>query len=346
MSETNAGPVLPEGLREVRARLGFEGVTMKVPDTVRTEFRRLRGMEVPVDAAAGRSAIWLTPQEAGLFGVKDVDSLIPPDDTLLDPPAGGRIAFGNFWHEGHHWVAVARPGDVQNVLVQQEIFLRTPIFKRPLAAHGQLRFIFRQGAALELLPQENGLVQYRGEPVDDLVVSAEAVRPLIDGFPEFDLLGGARGWFRQSMRFMSTDFKAKKMMDRGHTVHQFLLHLTAGEPARAFVEAIRRAHRIGLDLPYNLLAIGGTQCVFEMFNILDRAVVRHRENPGLGVRIARLLDRNPLMVGRLLHHRGLRYTCPAGVTFPTVNEEMAMSEEEKHRLERKLETFGPMESKR
>jgi hypothetical protein len=313
---------------------------------VRKEFRRYQGQEVPVDVEAGRSAVWLTPYEAALIGVEDASGLLGPDEELLDAPPGSRIAFANFWHDGQYWVAVARPAEVQNVIVQQEIFLRSPIFKRPLAAHGQLRFIFRDGAELRLYPQEDGQDPFPGEPVDDLVVSAEAVRPRIDGFPEFDLLGGARGWFRQSIRFMSTEFKARKMMDRGHTVHQFLLHLKGPEPGRVFLEAIRRAHQIGLDLPYNLLAIGGTQCVFEMFNILDRSVVRHRPKPGLVIRLFRMMDRMPLMVGQYLHHRGLRYTEPAGVTFPTLNEEMAMTEEQRIRLERKLETFGPMESGR
>jgi hypothetical protein len=54
-----------------------------------------------------------------------------------------------------------------------------------------------------------------------------------------------------------------------------------------------------------------------------------------------MFDRMPLMVGQYLSHRGLRYTEPTGVTFPTLNEEWAMSEEAKRRLERKLERFGP-----
>jgi len=340
-----ARPVM-EAIHTLRERLGFHGVTMKVPNTVRKEFRKFQGQEVPVDGEARRSAVWLTPYEAALIGVEDASGLLGPDEESLDAPPGSRIAFANFWHDEQYWVAVVRPAEVQNVLAQQEIFLRSPIFKRPLAAHGQLRLIFREGAELSLYPQNEGQGAYLGEPVDDIVVSAEAVRPRIEGFPDFDLVGGARGWFRQSIRFMSTEFKVSKMLDSGHTVHQFLLHLKGPEPGRVFLEAIRRSHQIGLDLPYNLLAIGGTQCVFEMFNILDRSVVRHRPKPSFFIRLFRMMDRFPLMVGQYLHHRGLRYTEPAGVTFPTLNEETAMSEEQRHRLERKLETFGPVESGR
>jgi hypothetical protein len=328
-------------IENLRDRLEFRGVKMKVPSTVRREFRRFRGEEVAVDATGARSAIWLTAAEAELFGVKEAATLMPPVAEFADPPQVGRLAFANFWHDGENWVAVVQPSEVQNVIVQQEIFLRSPIFKRPLAAHGQIRFIFREGAHLELHPQEAGQAPYAGRPVDDIVVSAEAARPQIEGFPAFDLIGGAKGWFRQSMRFISTEDKAERMMETGHTVHQFLLHLQGEEPQRVFLEAVRRANEIGLDMPYNLLAIGGTQCVYEMFNILDRSVVKRRKKPGWSSRLFQMFDRMPLMVGQYLSHRGLRYTEPTGVTFPTLNEEWAMSEEAKRRLERKLERFGP-----
>ncbi len=333
-------------IEELRSRLEFRGVKMKVPSTVRREFRSFRGAEVAVDATGARSAIWLAPQEAALFGVKDAASLMPPVEELADPAKGARLAFANFWHDGENWIAVVQPAEVQNVVVQQEIFLRSPIFKRPLAAHGQMRFIFRDGCALELYPQEEGQLPYAGRPVDDIVVSAEAARPQIDGFPTFDMIGGAKGWFRQSMRFTSTEDKAERMMETQHTVYQFLLHLEGAEPQRVFLESVRRANEIGLDMPYNLLAIGGTQCVYEMFNILDRSVVKRRKKPGWFTRVFRMFDRMPLMVGQYLSHRGLRYTEPAGVTFPTLNEEWAMSEEEKRRLERKLERFGPCQGGR
>lgn len=333
-------------IEQLRGRLEFRGVKMKVPGTVRREFRRFRGEEVDVDATGARSAIWLTPAEAEVFGVAEAEKLIPPTAEPGDLPESGRLALANFWHDGENWVAVVRPAEVQNVIVQQEIFLRSPIFKRPLAAHGQIRFIFREGACLELHPQEAGQAPYAGRPVDDIVVSAEAARPKIDGFPAFDLIGGAKGWFRQSMRFTSTEDKAERMVQTGHTVHQFLLHLEGAEPQRVFLEAVRRANEIGLDMPYNLLAIGGTQCVYEMFNILDRSVVMRRKKPGWSIRLFRMFDRMPLMVGQYLSHRGLRYTEPAGVTFPTLNEEWTMSEEAKRRLERKLERFGPWQGGR
>jgi len=332
-----------ERLEVLRGRLEFRGVTMKVPDSVRKEFRSFRGSEVAVDATGARSAIWLTPQEAEFFGVRDSADLVPPSDELVELPAGARLAFANFWHDGQNWVAVARPGEVQNVVVQQDIFLRSPILKKPLAAHAQMRFIFRDGFQLELYPQEAGQAPYARGPVDDIVVSAEAARPRIDGFPDFDLIGGVKGWFRQSMRFTSTEDEAEAMMESGHTVYQFLLHLEGPEASRVFQEALRRAHQIGLDLPYNLLAIGGTQCVYEMFNILDRSVVKRRKAPGWGTSLFRMFDRMPLMIGQYLSNRGLRYTEPAGVTFPSFNEEWAMTDEQKKRLERKLERFGPMQ---
>ena len=69
-----------ERLEVLRGRLEFRGVTMKVPDSVRKEFRSFRGSEVAVDATGARSAIWLTPQEAEFFGVRDSADLVPPSD--------------------------------------------------------------------------------------------------------------------------------------------------------------------------------------------------------------------------------------------------------------------------
>ena len=346
MSEASPKFVGDGTIQSLRERLEFRGIKMKIPKTVGKQFRQFRGAEVEVDATGARSGVWLTPEEAALFGVVDAASLLRPSEEMVDPPEGGRLAFANFWHDGENWVAVVRPSEVQNVIVQQEIFLRSPIFKRPLAAHGQLRFILRDGVRLELYPQQDGQAPYSGRPVDDIVVSAEAARPLIDGFPTFDLVGGVKGWFRQSMRFTSTEDKAERMMESGHTVYQFLLHLNGNEPARVLLEAVRRADQIGLNLAYNLLAIGGTQCVYEMFNILDRSVVKRRKTPGWGIPLFRMFDRMPLMIGQYLTNRGLRFTAPEGVTFPTFNEEWALSDEGKKRLERKLEKFGPMQGGR
>ena len=283
MSEAQNGA--GEMVKQLRDRLEFRGVRMTVPETVGKKFRQFRGQEVEVDATGARSAIWLTPEEAKVFGVEDAAGLLPPSQELPEPVPQARLAFANFWHDGENWVAMVRPADVQNVIVQQEIFLRSPILKKPLAAHAQIRFIFRAGSELRLHPQEEGQAAYAGRPVDDVVVSAEAARPLIDGFPDFDLIGGVKGWFRQSMRFTSTEDKAERVMENGHTVYQFLLHLEGQEPARVFLESLRRASEIGLNMPYNLLAIGGTQCVYEMFNILDRSVVKRRKAPGWGSRV-------------------------------------------------------------
>lgn len=326
-------------------RLTFEKTTMEIPGTVPLKFRSFRGKKVSLRTDRQRSGIWLTPAEAGQFGVADPGSLLPPGSRIHNAHPGSRVAFGNFYHAGRHWVAVVQPELLQTVLVQQEIFLRGPITRRPLAAHGQIRFLFRQGAQVELLPQDKEQAPYAGAPVDDFIASAEAVPPQINGFPAYSLYGGARGWYRQCLRFVSTAEKAQRMVAEKRTVNQFLLHLREGEPAKVFLEALRRAHQIGMDIPYNIFAIGGTQCVYEMFNILDRSILDERHDNGFLVSLYKQFDRVPLFVGRYLERRGLRYTEPVNKRFPTTfNEENNLSAEALEHLRGQLDALAKMQS--
>lgn len=334
--------VSPPSLAE---RLSFQNTTMEIPGTVPRKFRAFRGKKVPLRTDRQRSGVWLTPDEAERFGVSDPRSLLPPGGKLLNSPSGSRAALGNFYHAGQHWVAVVQPEFLQTVLVQQEIFLRGPITRRPLAAHGQIRFLFRKGAQVELLPQDKDQAPYTGQPVDDFIASAEAVAPQINGFPSYTLYGGARGWYRQCLRFVSTAEKAQRMIAEKRTVNQFLLHLREGEPAKVFLEALRRAHQIGMDIPYNIFAIGGTQCVYEMFNILDRSILDERDDNGFLVSLYKQFDRVPLFVGRYLERRGLRYTEPVNKRFPTTfNEEQNLGAEELEHLRGQLDALAKMQS--
>ena len=325
-------------------RLTFDNTTMVIPRSVPRKFRDYRGQSVPLRTGKQRSAVWLTPAEASSFGVEDPDSLLPPGSSLKAVEPNSRVALGNFRHQGHHWIAVIRVDSVQTILVQQEIFLRGPITHRPLAAHGQIRFLLQKNASVQLLPQEPGQGTYEGQPLDDFIASAEAVPPRIKGFPAYSLYGGARGWYRQCLRFVSTAEKALDMLTGENTVNQFLLHLKPGEPPKVLLEALRRAHQMGMDVTYNIFAIGGTQCVYEMFNILDHSILDERDNLGFLTKLYKHFDRIPLFVGRYLDYRGLRYTEPKHKQFPTLNEELDLSPEDSEHLRLKLDTLAKVQS--
>lgn len=319
---------------ELQKRFRFEDENIVLPDTVPEEFREWVGKTVPLRSHTLRSVFWLEPVEASLFGVRDPESLLAREGH---PDSGkSRIAISNFRHAEQHWVAVLLIETIDAVLAQQQVFLRSPWLKRPLAAHGQLRFILDEGFPIELYPQEDDQSPYGSDPVDDFIVSAEAVPPDIEGFPDYNLIGGARGWFRQSLRFVSTSDKAEKLMEEGRTVNQFLLALKKEEAPKALVESVRRSDEIGLDSNYHTLAIGGTQCVYEMFNILDRAILKNREDPTFSSKFWRMFDRMPLFIGRYLSNRGLRYSQPDKRNYPTLNEEVSLSPEQQDRLRERI----------
>lgn len=318
----------------LQKRFRFEDENIVLPDTVPEEFKGWVGKTVPLRSHTLRSVFWLEPDVASLFGVREPDSLLSQSEQPV--PGKSRLAISNFRHAEQHWVAVLPVETIDAVLAQQQVFLRSPFLKRPLAAHGQLRFVLDEGSPIELYPQEDDQSPYESTPVDDFIVSAEAVPPDIEGFPDYNLIGGARGWFRQSLRFVSTADKAEKLMEQGRTVNQFLLALKREEAPKALVESVRRSDEIGLGSNYHTLAIGGTQCVYEMFNILDRAILQKREDPGFSTQFWRMFDRMPLFIGRYLSNRGLRYSQPEKKNFPTLNEEVSLSPEQHDRLRERI----------
>ncbi len=325
---------------ELAQRFRFDDVTMVVPSSVPGRFREYRGREVPLRTDLRRSGIWLTAAQAEVFGVAEPGRLLQPGESPGDEAGKTHLALANFRHAGRHWIAVFPLFGLQTVIVQQQIFRRAPVFRHPLAAHGQIRFLLAEPEAVEMLAQEDGDEPSALDPVDDFVFSAEAVGPRIEGFPDYSLWGGARGWYRQSMRFLSTEEKAAAIFEEGQTVNQYLLDLQEGEAEKIFLEAVRRSHRMGLDESYHTLAIGGTQCAYEMFNILDRAILDSRENPGLGPALWRNFDRLPLFMGRYLKERGLRFAEAKNNRFPTLNAEFAMGEEEAVSLRARLEKLA------
>lgn len=334
-------PASPPTLEQ---RLRFERSTMEIPSSVPRKFRNYRGQSVPLITGRKRSAIWLTPDEAASLGIPYPELLLPPGSRSSAIQPGSRVALGNFRHQGTHWAATIPADSIHTVLVQQEIFLRGPLTRRPLAAHGQIRFLLRQNAKVELYPQEKDQPPYDGPGVDDFIASSEAVAPDLPGFPSYSLYGGARGWYRQCLRFISTAEKTQNMLAGGNAVNQFLLHLQPGEPPKVLLESLRRALEIGMDIPYNIFAVGGTQCVYEMFNILDRSILDERDNKGFLVKLYKQFDRVPLFVGRYLERRGLRYTEPVNKHFPTLEEELDLSPDERQGLRSKLELLAKVQS--
>ncbi|MEM0970757.1 MAG: hypothetical protein AAGJ31_15490, partial [Verrucomicrobiota bacterium] len=290
--------------------------------------------EVKLRTDQRRSIIWLSPEEASLFpaplGQEHLLGPISPSAVSI-PAEKTHVAIANFRHQEDHWIALIPITPVQAILAQQEIFLRSPTFKRPLAAHGQLRFLLPEGCPIHLVPQRPDQAPLEISHLDDFIVSAEAVPPLIPDFPDYSLLGGTKGWFRQSVRFISTSDKVAEMEETGHEINQYLLALSPEETSQVLLESIRRSDEVGVHTTYNTLAIGGTQCVYEMFNILDRAVLDSRTETGWDRKLSKKFDRLPLYVGRYLKSRGLRYSEGTDHEMPSLNDEIASSEE-KHRL--------------
>ncbi|MEM0968168.1 MAG: hypothetical protein AAGJ31_02350 [Verrucomicrobiota bacterium] len=322
-------------LASLRRHLAFDGVTMKVPNTVPEEVRSFAGQSIPLNTRKRRSVLCLTEEQALLFGLNVDNGVLAPGEVSEEPFDQRPLALANIYHNEQFWVGLVNPAQVQNTFMQQEVFLTLGSTDHTLAAHGQLRFLMLPGSGIELLPQEEGQSPYDGPPIHDFIISAEATGPDLEGYPDYDLVGGLKGWFRQSMRLISTVEKAEQMLGRDNEVHQFLLQLTPKESRNVLIEAIGRSHHIGLSQPYNTLAIGGTQCVYEAFNILDRAVINHRK-PTVRLRFSRALDRIPIFIDTYLDLRGLRHEAPDLRDFPTLNEEMAMDAATREELRRRL----------
>ncbi len=328
-------------LESLRRSFAFETATIKVPRSVPEQFRSHAGQIMRLNTSAKRSVVALTSAEAALFGVPVDDGLLAPGELPKGPDDRRLIAVANVFHEDQFWIGLIDPRGVQHVIMEQEVFIEFEPTDQPLAAHGQLRFLMQPGAGIQLYPQEDGQATYTGAPIDDFIMSAEATGPDIEGFPGYDLLGGTKGWFNQTLRLVSTGEKSSQMLERDHQVQQFLLRLQGEEPRNVLIEAIRRSHEMGLTTPYNTLAIGGTQCVFEAFNILDRAVLKRRK-PTLRLWLSRLMDRAPIFVDTYLEARDLRYDAPELNDFPTLNAELAMSETDRAALRTRLATLNPV----
>ncbi len=297
-------PISEEELTRLRKRFAFDGVTMVVPRAVPEEFRSYAGEAFPLNTTALRSVVWLSENEVAPFGIPlEGSNLVHPgqEDSEVD---GAALVIANVFHEDRFWIGLVRPADVEHVFMQQEVFLKLEATGQPLAAHGQLRFLMREGTGIHLFAQEEGQPAFDGEPLNDFIASAEAIGPAIEGFPSYDLVGGTKGWYRQALRFLSLEAKAPQMLEREHNINQYLLRLRGIEKRAVLVETVRRSNEMGLTVPYNTLAIGGTQCVFEAFNILDRAVLSHRKRKSLRMWVSRLFDRVPIFVANYHDARG------------------------------------------
>lgn len=334
---TTSHPFEESALPELEKRFAFDGVTIKVPHSVPAAFRQHSGRHVQIDTSKIRSIVWLTPDESEMLALPvDRTGLLPPRDGLEGGDDNRSIAMANVFHDGQFWIGVIRPADVENVIMEQEVFLKFDLTGQPLAAHGQLRFLMKPESGIELHPQGEGQASYSGPPICDFIASAEAVPPAIEGFPSYDLVGGAEGWFRQSLRFISTTDKTNQMLSHHHNVNQYLLRLSEMEARRVLLEAIRRSDEIGLHTMYNTLAIGGTQCVFEAFNILDRAVLENRKARRLRLWFSRMFDRMPIFFESYLEARELLYDEDKVPEFPPLEEEVKLSPERQRELRQEI----------
>lgn len=167
----------------------------------------------------------------------------------------------NVSHQGKFWVAKIPVDGVADVIYQIEHF---PAIVP--AAHTELRFRFRKGKEVILLPQASNSTT---EPVrlSDLVYSVEAVT--VPG-EKYDVVAGLFDNFALAYRLVSLADRAEQMIgQKQHRVEQLKLSLTPEQNQRLLQNAIERGNRAGMNRMYNTIE---PNCTTEVFYPLDAAI--------------------------------------------------------------------------
>lgn len=150
----------------------------------------------------------------------------------LPPPAPGEIWVANIRHNNKFWVAKITPDSVDDILFQVERFdPKGPLLARLnyrtwFSAHAQVRFKFKKGREVTLIPQLSN-DSSASERLSDLVVTSEAIRRKNE---DFDPREGNKDTYALAKRVISLDQVANDSMKKlGHEIAQFPIRVSGNQ---------------------------------------------------------------------------------------------------------------------
>ncbi len=263
----------------------------------------------------------LSPEEALDYAVK----------ANLPAPAPGEIWVANIRHQNKYWVARIQPQSVEEVLYLIERFdPEGPILaalnkRRWFAAHAEVRFKFKKGMPVTLIPQ---FTNDSNPPIElsDLVFSSEAVRR--KGEP-FKPLKGDNGHYGLAKRFLSLDQVINDSIRKlGHEIAQFPIRVSGNrdqadqQRQNYLLSALRRSdrdykqYRAGKPVMYDLR---DRNCISDSLDVFDE-VVDYRT-------FSRAMEASPEMLPKKiisgLQQRGLIHSTNR-YYYPTLNKETGL----------------------
>lgn len=232
----------------------------------------------------------------------------------------GYVGIANFSHGGRYWIAKIPVGAVEQVIFQMEHFdfaapVPVPGVGIP-SAHTEVRFKFRAGSDVILIPQSAEAAAQGQAPeirVSDIIYSVELVAP--KGVSNFDFVEGIKGTFGIVYRFCSLDDKAKYMIaDQSHRVEQFVMNLNDAQKQKLLLHSIVTSNDKGVSGIYNTAF---RNCTTEAFRLFDEAL---SDDPGYVVPkyLAAILDNAP---SRSKHSLEIRNLLTPSMPWPDLNQE-------------------------
>jgi hypothetical protein len=197
-------------------------------------------------------------------------SLVALDEERAAPydPQPGERLIANFRHDGRFWIARIPPYDVA---LEEVVFLVEKFIEK--GGHMMLRYVMREGFAIELIPQvpPDELPRHpERRYVRDVVYTPEAVGVEGDGY---SIAKALAHHFFNAYRFLSTEEKLEETPNR---VEQLPLRLTNEDKLEVAEAGVRRSMEMGLTNPYR---ITHANCSTEVFRVLD-AALDYREYGG------------------------------------------------------------------
>ncbi|WP_127024318.1 lipoprotein N-acyltransferase Lnb domain-containing protein [Chroococcidiopsis cubana] len=187
--------------------------------------------------------------------------ILSPIQAAPYNPKPGTIAIANVSHKGKFWVAQVPVNGVQDAIYQiEQMFNSCPL------CHSQLRFRFKPGSEVILVPQSlsESPTEVR---LSDLVYSIEATGTPGAGF---NPAGALANLFGLSFRLVSLEDRAQRMIivDK-HKVEQIRLALRPEEKQKLLKNAMLQADRSGMKFMYSFY---DRNCTTELFKVIDSSV--------------------------------------------------------------------------
>ncbi|WP_146585566.1 lipoprotein N-acyltransferase Lnb domain-containing protein [Posidoniimonas polymericola] len=200
------------------------------------------------------------------------------------------VTFDYFRHEGADWRAVAPVAGVRDVSGQTynfsapktrkgengpETLFRPsglPRRKIPILNHVQCRFLFADDQPVRLYPNGGPTSGEPAHTLHDIIYSAEATGP--EGVL-FNLRDAVMGNMVCAHRLLSTQEMVfeRVAVEGQYVVESAPLALKPDEQRRLLTRALQRSNRAGMDEPYYMLRLWGTNnCTSNPLEILDEVV--------------------------------------------------------------------------